>query len=56
MAFNRQPVLDGFNYDTMIWEGFDVEFCRALSAALFYGDPTHIDFYEFMLRLYVSSC
>jgi hypothetical protein len=34
----------GYNYDEWRWNGFDVDFCRALSAAIFSGDPTRVIF------------
>jgi len=37
---------DDFYHDTGMWSGFDVDFCRALSAALFFGDPTRVVFYD----------
>ena len=43
-GIREQPGLDEINEETMMWEGFDVDFCRALSAALFNGDKTKVAF------------
>jgi general L-amino acid transport system substrate-binding protein len=38
------PGFSTYNYDEWIWQGFDVHYCRALSAAIFSGDPTRVLF------------
>lgn len=35
-----------YDNSTDSWSGFDVDFCRALSAALFEGDPNRVDFID----------
>jgi ABC-type amino acid transport substrate-binding protein len=41
---NSVPWFSKYNYDEWRWVGFDVDYCRALSAALFSGDPTRVLF------------
>jgi general L-amino acid transport system substrate-binding protein len=33
-----------YDYDEWRWVGFDIDYCRALSAAIFSGDPTRVLF------------
>lgn len=41
-----RPGFAVFNNDTSAWEGIDVDYCRALSAALFDGDPDSVAFVD----------
>jgi ABC-type amino acid transport substrate-binding protein len=39
-----RPMFGSFNATTNEWSGFDVDFCRALSAAIFHGSKTNVTF------------
>jgi general L-amino acid transport system substrate-binding protein len=41
------PAFSRYDYDQWSWVGFDVDFCRALSAAIFSGDPTRVLFVKY---------
>lgn len=41
-----RPGFAVFNSNTSLWEGMDVDYCRAVSAALFDGDPDSVAFVD----------
>jgi ABC-type amino acid transport substrate-binding protein len=41
---SERPMFGFFNVTTNAWSGFDVDFCRGLSAAIFQGSTTNVTF------------